>query len=208
MMRASPLFMAAFCLAACLALPAQAQRSRFSYSAGERTAARSAPPAIASAAGSSWENYQSLLRNNPFLRDRYSARMGGSQGGSAYFDPEASLVLTGIAREGEEYVAFFENMQTRATEKVRTGQQIGLGRLGPMTLEYAEYQKDGMATRVEVGMNLRAQSNSPAPGVAEGAAVAPPGAPPDAVPAVSAPAGSDEAIIEMLRQKRLKEMGR
>ena len=149
----------------------------------------------------SWETYQILVTNNMFLRDR-SAAIRPSPEMQTPPSPQKSTVLTGIVRQGQEYIAFLEDTQTHATAKVRAGEPVCQGRLTSIAMHYVDYEKDGATTRIEIGKNLEGAAADLLPLAASQAT------PSATVGAPSGAPGSAADILERLRQKRLKEIGK
>ena len=110
-----------------------------------------------------WEKYQVISRNNVFLRDRHASSSSTSPAtgtaNQSALTPEQSVVLTGIVREDDRYVAFTEDLRTRATTKIGLGDAIGTGRICGMTLDHIDYENGAGVTRVEIGKNLEGGAN-------------------------------------------------
>ena len=180
----------------------------------------------------SWEKYRVIVERNIFLRQRssYSSRPEFTHMPAMPVDsPESCVVLTGIVRQGSEYIAFLENTRTGVTLRVAADSPYADGRVARIELDHIEYEKDDQTVKIAVGSNLRGESAAaPASSFGERTdllrdegttpsgeasaesanASAQPGA---AGPAVTVPtaagAPSDEAsILERLRQRRLKEL--
>ena len=162
----------------------------------------------------SWNDYTGLIRNNMFLKNRASAIISDTPPGvvAQVTTPAQSTVLIGVVRQDGEYIAFLEDFRTNTTTKARVGDAVCGGRLAGITMEAVEFEHDGVKTRVEVGKNLEGTDKS---SVAAAAAAATPSAPgeagaPAATPAAApaAPPLPPEIILERLKQKRLKELGK
>ncbi len=190
-------------------------------------AAGSALPAETDA-GDSWDRYRVLVERNMFLRNRRPPRPPGQSGGQTVVvrDSDRDIILTGISRRDDEYVAFFENTATGLTRRIRTGQAVGKGKIGSITLDGVEYERDGAVTQIEVGRSLTGtyvvrattrpaatQSAGPLSGRQEPAtqpaetttdsSAAPPAAPPEG--------GGDSDVTdieEQMRRRREQELRR
>ncbi|HUS46705.1 MAG TPA: hypothetical protein VM098_01190 [Phycisphaerae bacterium] len=196
--------------------------------AGWVLAAGSALPAETDA-GDSWDRYRVLVERNMFLRNRRPPRPPGQSGGSTVRlvrDSDRDIILTGISRHDDEYVAFFENTATGLTSRIGTGQPVGKGRTRSITLDGVEYERDGAVTQIEVGRTLTGtyvvrtttrpaatQPAGPPSGPEESAtqpaetttdsSAAPPAAPPEG------PGGSNVMDIEeQMRRRREQELRR
>jgi len=118
------------------------------------------------------------------------------------------VVLTGIARSGSEFVAFFEDRASGMTTRVRGESSLLGGRIAEINIDYVEYEKDGLVNRIRLGETvpetLARESAPPAPAV-KNALPTPASSAPSAYP-VAAPI--DEArILEQMRQRRRLEVG-
>ena len=111
--------------------------------------------------------YRILVERNMFLRDRGHPPPSGLASSrparDVPADPDAGIVLTGIAGRRGKYVAFIEDRRTNTTMRVRVGDEIGLGRITTITLDGAEYERDGRTTRVRIGRNLAGAIATTAP---------------------------------------------
>ena len=177
-------------------------------------------PAVANTpAQESFDRYQVLLTNNIFVRDhaRYAPKGTGPIGPP--LSPEEATALRGVVRQGEganvTYFVFLEDVRTHETTKMRVGDPVCAGKLVNPTLDSVDYLKNGVAKRIEVGQNLTGkEAVAPAPPqpAAEDNGNAPTLQPvvrgTGASPASTAPALSPEKILEQMRQKRLKELGK
>lgn len=156
----------------------------------------------------SWERYQALTSNNIFVKDRRPQSSGSGRSSPATHaeaaTTERSFVLTGVVQQDGVFYAFVEDTRNRTTMKVRAGEDVCRGKLAALTLDSVDYVKDGATTRVEVGRNFEGTTAS-APAATSADASTTPAAP----GAVVAPTpGSEAALLERLRQRRLKEMGK
>ena len=177
--------------------------------AGSASVLRADSPAK-TGAGVSFDEYRVIAEQNIYLKDRRQATRPPGRFASILRpeppppSPEENIVLTGIVRHGDEYVAFFEDRRSGATLRVRRGQVLLGGSVGTISLDFVEYIRSGQVARIDIGENLAKRASGPAaaPTVAQQTegetAVAP------ARPAAS---GDEASILEMLRKRRQQEMG-
>ncbi len=158
----------------------------------------------------SWENYNVVVERNIFRRDR--ARRPKRV--SAVVEelpsrPERYIVLTGIVQQSKEHIAFLEDTRTGTTTRVRIGDSVADGKLKHITLDYVEYESNGDVAKIEIGKNLDGSVSTPAIPQASSEEDGTPDVPAAGTPDDGAAAGGDEAaILERLRQKRQKELGK
>ncbi len=195
--------------------------------------AGSALPA-ATATQRSPDRYRLLVERNIFLRNRRAPRPPRTQRTETVVrDSDAETALTGVARRGGQFVAFFENSRTGALSKARVGERIGKGTVKAIAIDGIEYEREGRLRQVSLGRSLAGvavvrqvaaapptSSSVPAP-PAGGAEVATGGPQPTTAPGAArtirvmipaAPAGSTGAsvadILEKLRLRRERELRR
>jgi hypothetical protein len=182
-------------------------------------AAPAARPATKTPAQESFDRYQVLLSNNIFVRDRARWNPRGRAAAGSPLTPEEATALRGVVRQGEganaTYYVFLEDVRTQETTKMRVGAPVCAGKLVNPTLDSVDYLKNGVAKRIQVGQNLTGkQAATPAPAQPAGddngnaPALQPVVRGTGASPASTAPALSPEKLLEQMRQKRLKELGK
>lgn len=159
-------------------------------------------------AASSWEKYKVIAQRNVFLRDR--SRPGSQTGVAAppVYRPESAFMLTGVVRQGEEYIALLEDTRRNVTSRVRIGDSVADGLIVGITLDAIVYEKNDQTAQIEVGKRLaEVPSTQPSAGASagegEGGIDAERGAAPSAA---SAGGGDADSILERLRQRREKEL--
>jgi len=174
--------------------------------------ASAAPNSAAQPGGASalWDDYKVVVERNIFSRDRGRVREGAPTASpQAPPRPERYIVLTGIVRQGKQLIAFLEDVRTGATTRARIGDALAQGRLTNITLDCVQYESNGETAEIGIGENLEGGASTPmisqeffeAAGAA-GAAAAP-------TSEGEAAATTDEAaILERLRQKRERELGK
>ena len=185
-------------------------------------------PLPAAGAEDSWDKYAVLVERNMFRRDRRRPQpLGAASTQRAERDSDRGVVLTGIARRGAEFVAFFEDTASNATSKIRLGQAIGKGKVKAITLDGVEYEREGLVRKIGIGWSLvgsittmpaeRTPSSAPAqpqgPSVNGGEPTTSP-TQPTTKPAVAAPGASPGGasdsditdILERMRRRREQEL--
>ena len=169
-----------------------------------------AAPASQPTSQPAWARYEVVVERNMFSRDRGAAAPRRTETTvRARPVPGRNIVLTGIALQGEEHVAFLEDTLTGTTAETRIGEAVLGGRLTKITLDSIDYEKDGDIVTVEIGQNLgRALSASmPASDLeetgesVEGAAAGDQGA-------AGVAEDANLNLLERLRQRRQRELGR
>ncbi len=178
-----------------------------------------APAAATTPAPPSFDRYEVLLSNNIFVRERARWTRDRLAAAGPPLTPEEATALRGVVRQGEGakavYYVFLEDVRTQQTTKMRVGDPVCAGKLVNPTLDSVEYLKNGVAKRIEVGENLTGkEAATPAP--PQPAAEDNGGTPTlqpivrgaGASPASASPPLSPEKMLELLRQKRLKELGK
>ena len=146
-----------------------------------------------------WERYEVLVERNIFSRDRGRPDPRESERESYVPPPpppERFLLLTGIVKQGDEWLAFLEDARTGAVSKLRVGDGVLEGRVAAITMDSIDYEKDGRIAHVAMGDNLEGGRSS-----RSGSTVS--------SPTTSAPASSagSSNILERLRQRRQRELG-
>lgn len=183
---------------------------------------------VSAAAGEerSWDRYRVLVERNIFRRDRRRPRGTAPAAQIRLEDSDRSVVLTGVATQSGEFVAFFEDTRTRATVKVRADQAIGKGRLRAITLDGVEYEREGSVRKIEMGRSLAGtaavvlvsravprQPTRPAPNGGEPTTMpAESTTQPAVTPARTPPSSAGDPdvadILERLRRRREQELRR
>ena len=112
--------------------------------------------------------------------------------------PEESLLLTGVVREGDVYMAFIENTRSGTTTRTKVGDTVGRGKITAITMISLTHEVEGRAAVLEIGKTLsggapdRSRSTETQASSTE-------------TPSGSAPTGAANDIIERMRQRRLQE---
>jgi len=170
-------------------------------------AARAASPETPA---NGWEKYKVLSERNIFLLERSSgARRPFAERTTPTYSPEHYLLLTGIVRQAQEYVAFLEDTRSRAVERVRTDGRVAQGRIARIELDYIEYEANGQTTKVELGKTLEGGDAARVATSGAPVTIANPSGASQPAAAISASTGEDAAaVLERLRQKRLSELNK
>ena len=111
----------------------------------------------------------------------------GSKAGAA----EASLALRGSAVQDGQFVAFIEDMNLHAIQRLKSGDAVAAGRLARITLDAVEYETKGNIIRVAIGQSLAGvlfPATRPAQGSGDDAGPGKPRRPCPAAPELSRPA--------------------
>lgn len=204
-MRLSTLYLASPALAGAAGPPGSATRP----------AERPAPPDL--------REYDILTQRNIFSRDRGRREPERPERERPTLpvvtppapQPELQLVLTGVLRVGDEWIASVEDRRTGVTLKLRPGEPAGTGHVRSVSMDGLIFDRDGNLIPVSVGQTLTGVAAGPARG---GVSVAMPTGPapvpagfgaPAAGPAPSPPAASGAtdgmSIEERLRLRRQQE---
>jgi len=159
----------------------------------------------------SWEDYTVVVTKNIFLRNRGSSSRraeDAAREAPPAPPPEHYMMVRGTVQQGQEFLAFLEDIRTGTTSVLRVGEAVATGRLTAITLDNVEYESNGVAKTVMIGQNLEAQAASPL-GMGELSEVVGSSQVPLSGTAGGKPASQeDTAVMERLRQRRQEEAGR
>lgn len=157
--------------------------------------------------GKPWEDYEVLIENNMFSRDR--GRPEATAADPVVREapsPERYVLLRGVVNNGDEFVAFLEDMRSGEMIRARSGDEIVRGRVADITLDGIVYERGDARAEVAIGQNLEKGAGAPpppTPGAPDGDAGE---ASDDEQPPPAPSTGADD-ILERLRQKRRRELG-
>jgi hypothetical protein len=187
------------------------------------TATRPATPPAAASAGPQKnlrEEYSIIVRRNIFSRDRGRRETPRRPDVVSAAPPAPSIenyvVLTGIVRQGDLNLAFFENTRTGEKMEVPAGRAMAKGTLVSIAWDHVEYRGEQATMMVYMGQNLRGAETSvdlagtpapPEPATATSAGTSQPpatSAQPAKGPATTLPAG--ETMEERMRRRRIEEL--
>jgi len=108
-------------------------------------------------ADGSYDDYRILVDRNIFVRDRRPPRPERSFEPRSFDDapdPRPRLVLTGTARSGEGFIAFFEDRTSGETRRAAVGKTVGGAVVQAITLD-GTVLLDGETTRtIKIGCDL------------------------------------------------------
>ena len=188
---------------------------------GAGPAAATKPAAVAP----TWNSYSLILSRNIFTRDR-SSRQRADNGSSIRTRSGGELVLAGVAVQGPDQEAFFEDSASGETTRAAVGQNIGGGTIAAIRLGGVDITTGDSTRTIAVGETLSGRpaelkSLSAPPAASPPASSAPPAAAPgqgsdsgegEFINAASRPAEESSAggtatmsIEERMRQQRLQE---
>jgi len=155
----------------------------------------------------SWDRYRILTERNVFSRDRRRPVVVRGTTSQPTTQPSGpGIVLRGIVRQGDDYIAFFEDTGTGRTTKARVGESVAGGRVQRITLDDVTYDKGGHEVQVRVGSNLTGAA-APSVTAVSSRPTGPATAPSLAGPPKTAVGGTRElSILERLRQRRRREL--
>jgi len=163
------------------------------------------------AAAPSFDEYKIITERNIFLRERPRPAPSGAERRPPPPPAESLFTLTGIIRQGEEYIAFIEETRKNVTTRVRVGGTFADGRVVGITLDGIVYEKDGKTAELGLGQrlsgsgaNIAGADSGNAPEVTtpnQGGSATP------LAPAPSTGAGLSD-VLQRLREKRQMEMNK
>jgi len=157
-----------------------------------------------------WQRYELLGVRNIFRKDRRApVQQARPTPRPAAPTPQRSTVLTGVAQQGSEHVAFFEDARMGTTSRLRVGDDVAGGTLVAISLDSVQFELNGQKRQISIGMNLEGGASTALPITGLDSLEQ---ALDEVLPAASsgasqpAPAASTD-LLERLRQRRLEELG-
>lgn len=162
-----------------------------------------------------WANYEIILQNNIFSRDRRPKVVGQPEAKPEQEEvvvrPESYYRLKGLVQEDGAFIAFIEDARYNNVLQLREGQSVARGTIQNLTLDSLEYnyQDSDKTVTVQIGRDLEGGFGT----VTRSDIMqwTPTETPSDApsTSTSSEPATGDEAdILEQLRQRRQEQLGR
>ena len=154
-----------------------------------------------------WQRYQVLIERNIFSRRRGRAPERPLRAAPLPPPrPERYIVLTGVVEQGEQHIAFLEDIRAATVIKVQIGDSVLQGQVKKITLDGIEYAKDGSIAAIEIGQNLEGDGGT----TMSATGAEPAGAETGTTASALAPAGgaAEAAVLEEMRKRRQKELGR
>jgi hypothetical protein len=118
---------------------------------------------------------------------------------SVYTVQESSLEFNGATRADENRAAFFENTSTHEVLTRHAGDFVADGKILAITLDSIDYQVNGRTTTIMLGQTLDGEDG---PSMASAPSISLSSTQPSGTFT-----GPQAAMLEQLRQKRLKELG-
>ncbi|MFB3894070.1 MAG: hypothetical protein ACE15C_18840 [Phycisphaerae bacterium] len=154
--------------------------------------------------------YDLILTRNIFSRDRRPPQPPrppmGPVSPPMRMPAPSTMLLTGVGVQDEVRIAFFEDTRTNESFWATPGQMLDGGTIMSISLDSIDYKYAGSVHRVSVGEKLPSYSTSyyaPPPTSMPASAESQPAA----TEPSSQPAGGGDDILEMMRKRRLKELG-
>ena len=120
----------------------------------------------------SWEDIRVLSERNIFSRNRVkvapqpAVELGSIQRTAAR--EEDYLILRGITRQANRFIAYIEDSRTMEIKKVAKEGAIGKGTIKDITLDYITCELEGKSVMVKIGMSMGGQDSGAAPGYPAG----------------------------------------
>ncbi|MBN2372220.1 hypothetical protein JXL19_00325 [bacterium] len=164
----------------------------------------------------SWEDFRIISARNIFSRNRQpdiKPVFSESRQMTVVEQKEESfLILRGIARKTDQYVAFVEDSRSSEMKQVYRGDKIGNGEITAISIDFLTYELEGNAIKVKTGMAFEGKAAGTIPGSFQGFGSSQknfmnfsPGA---QVESQAAPQDeSSNAILQRLKERRKKELG-
>jgi len=159
-----------------------------------------------------WERYEKVVDFNIFVRQRgrqtSPAPRDGSENSSPVAMPAPHLVLRGVSRRDDAWIAFVEDIRSEQIMKVTSGDELNGGRVESISMAGISYRYGEATVDVVVGGMIGAGRRAPDTAMSPGA----PGAPTDSPTSSTAgpaagKAGNESSILERLRRKREAQLG-
>jgi hypothetical protein len=122
--------------------------------------ALAAPAMAAATEADSLEAFRVLSERNMFVKNRRRPEPPRATSRESYTrpaapNPDEGIVLRGIARGADTFVAFFENVRTGETSRVAAGSRVGRGVVRSVTLDAVTYDAGAEEPlKVTVGRTL------------------------------------------------------
>jgi len=119
------------------------------------------PSLLAAEGKEAWDAYRILVDRNIFMRYRRAPRPDRP------LDPQPAaprppaapqFVLTGTARSGDGFIAFFEESRTGDTARVAVGQTVGEAVVTAITLDGVEVAKGETTRTIRIGDDLEGRA--------------------------------------------------
>ena len=149
------------------------------------------------------EQYHILLKRSIFCRPGDPRAAAFALSAAAAAQLSQSLVLRGVVRQEEEFVAIFEDPATNQVQRIHAGDALGGATVGRITLRGVELSSPAKLQAVAVGENLAGETVA-APPVVEVEVAASAQAPAAATTAEPQPPAvvDPDALIRLGKQEK------
>ncbi|HNS31492.1 MAG TPA: hypothetical protein PKN36_00755 [bacterium] len=110
--------------------------------------------------------YNVIYENNIYLKNRQAVKEPDKEPVKSILKenpvPVEMRILTGVVDNGEEFIAFFEDMSMRKTHRIRKGDVILNKLVESINIDGVSYTENGSSNRVKVGERIAGISSSAA----------------------------------------------
>ncbi|MFC1764532.1 hypothetical protein ACFL6U_21000 [Planctomycetota bacterium] len=122
--------------------------------------------------GDLWSQFKLIVDRNIFSRQRGQRqrpeRRSSKPERPLYVaTPESTIVLKGVVKDNNQFVAFFEDTRSYSILRIRVGMDVARGKVEALTLDHVVFVHDGKTRIVTVGQNLEGAYGSGNIGLAE-----------------------------------------
>ena len=110
-----------------------------------------------------WDQYQALVNQNIFVRNRNKPRPAGDQDKQAETietPPAPHLILRGIVQRDQSFIAFIENTKTEKITTTHTGDQLDNCKIINLSLTSMQFTTKEQAYTISVGQMLSSQNQT------------------------------------------------
>jgi len=156
-----------------------------------------------------WEEYKVIVERNIFLPSRSRstpstpARTQTTPVQTANRD-ERSMILRGVIRQGEEYLAFLEDSRSGEVTRLGANGPVAGGYIARIQLDRIEYKSEGRVVAVAIGQAL--DGTTPAAGIPALAGATGGASVGTRLPAAGAGQQGEPSTLERLRLRRQQEL--
>lgn len=166
----------------------------------------------------SWEDLRIISERNIFSRNRVkiepTRNLEPRNIKKTETREEDYLVLRGITKQANRFVAFIEDSRTGEVKKVIKNGVIGKGKIGNITLDYISYEFEGGSSTVKIGMTMSGETAGMNSAYASGFEmpgqqnfISFPATSQEDKPQVKISDESAKDILQRLKERRKKELG-
>jgi len=153
------------------------------------------------AAAESRKRFEIIVTRNMFSKSRSEARPAPRAATRETRPREGRYIfLRGVAAGAKGYEAFLEDVRTGETRRYKVGDTLAEGRIQQITLMHVEYVKDRTVSKVEIGQAI-AELGTSTSASATGDSLS-------SEPTAAPVSGSAKSLLERLRARRRKELGK